>query len=250
MKRLIGILLACLTSESCAAMGYGPTEKLGIAGHAQAASNYARAAAEHRRNAGNYTPLSCSATLTGCPPGVVNVIAASEYEQAERDQRLSDQHRARIEQLRAAERRACAGLDERDRDENPLSHVDEVIRVELHGGSVDRIVVSAKNDRNVAKDRLQRITDCRLARNVALGLDAGPAGMCPLVPGVRATVDSDGSEFRVTIVATDEIAAKALERCARAIPEGGAASGSDERSGTRPESISHAAGRAPLPALN
>ncbi len=109
MRTVIVCLMSVVSVSGCATMGQRSTDTLGIVEHEVEANAHERSAAAHRRNAGDYTPAACSASLTGCPPGTINVRAAAEFEQAERDERVANYHRARIEELRDAELRAPRG---------------------------------------------------------------------------------------------------------------------------------------------
>jgi hypothetical protein len=65
---------------------------------------------------------------------------------------------------------------------------------------------------------LQRLVDCHLARNAALGHDAPEMPFCPLVPkGVAATVTSTGSGFADAVRAGDTDVANDVLRRARAL---------------------------------
>jgi hypothetical protein len=63
---------------------------------------------------------------------------------------------------------------------------------------------------------LQRIVDCHLARNSALGHSAPGMPDCPLVPrGVEARVSSTGDGFAVTIRSDDDHTAQEILTRAR-----------------------------------
>jgi hypothetical protein len=68
---------------------------------------------------------------------------------------------------------------------------------------------------------LQRLVDCHLARNAALGHDVPEMPDCPLVPrGVSARVRSVGNGFAVDVRSEDpDVAADVLAR-ARRLPRG------------------------------
>jgi hypothetical protein len=53
-------------------------------------------------------------------------------------------------------------------------------------------------------ERLQRVVDCHMARNAALGHEVPEMSYCPLVPpGVRATVRSVAEGFAVELRTSD-----------------------------------------------
>jgi hypothetical protein len=208
---LIGTLLASMTVVGCLSLGYSSTDTLGIRGHELAAREHELSAANHRRNAGKFAP--CANSATGCPTGSISPVMAIEYEQAVTDQHLADQHRARIEDLRDAEHQACSGLLDRDGHVMSFGHVEEVRRIEKAGSSVVSVMLTATNDGGLKLDEVERVVQCHLARNASRGLDAMDAGSCPFVPGARATVRADGRNLSVTIVAPNDVVAKALDRC-------------------------------------
>jgi hypothetical protein len=69
---------------------------------------------------------------------------------------------------------------------------------------------------------LQRIVDCHLARNNALGNDMPEMAYCPLVPkGISAKVSSTGDGFAVTIESNDSNTSKEVLRRAEALKNPG-----------------------------
>jgi hypothetical protein len=65
---------------------------------------------------------------------------------------------------------------------------------------------------------LQRIVDCHVARNNALGNDMPEMSYCPLVPkGITAKVSSTGDGFAVTIESQDPNTAKEVLRRAQGL---------------------------------
>jgi hypothetical protein len=65
---------------------------------------------------------------------------------------------------------------------------------------------------------LQRVVDCHIARNNALGNNMPEMAYCPLVPkGVTAKVASLGNGFAVTIESKDPASAQEVLRRAQAL---------------------------------
>ena len=65
---------------------------------------------------------------------------------------------------------------------------------------------------------LQRVVDCHLARNAALGHDVPEMGYCPLVPkGVTAKASGTEAGFAVVIRADDSQTAQEVLKRARAL---------------------------------
>lgn len=133
--------------------------------------------------------------------------------EAEEHRRHAADHRAGSEALRNAEARACAGIAPDDRDLSPFIHTEDVASVEAltegasPRGGPDRTVGARVVFRalpGMTGEWLQRVVDCHLARNAALGHDAAWMPRCPLVPrGASARVSSTGNGFAVEIRAED-----------------------------------------------
>ena len=69
---------------------------------------------------------------------------------------------------------------------------------------------------------LQRVVDCHVARNSAVGNDMPEMGYCPLaIKGVTATVSSARGGFAVTIEASDPAAVQEVIRRAQASKNAG-----------------------------
>jgi hypothetical protein len=141
---------------------------------------------------------------------------------AEAHRREAEAHRAAALELREAERQACTGLSEADRDVSPFDHYEDIVQVEpLHGGVsrylqepwTEGVVVTFRPVTGMTVASLQRIVDCQIARNAALGNDVPRLQHCLLVPrGVRATVAAVPAGFTVTIRADDRQTAEEIIR--------------------------------------
>ena len=65
---------------------------------------------------------------------------------------------------------------------------------------------------------LQRLVDCHVARNAALGHDVPEMSSCPLVPkGAHATVTATSGGFAVAIRGDDEATSREILRRAEAL---------------------------------
>jgi hypothetical protein len=135
---------------------------------------------------------------------------------AEDYRKLAAQHRAASQALVDAEARACAGLSDEDRDISPFEHGVDIksvsqLREETKAGGKGQattrdagatIVIRAVP--GLTAEWLQRIVDCHLARNAAVGHDMPEMTECPLVPnGAQAKVRSVGDGFAVDVRADD-----------------------------------------------
>lgn len=141
---------------------------------------------------------------------------------------LAAAHRAAAAALVDAEARACAGLDEDTRDESPFDHradiasVDELTEEQHVGRAVMRRTAGAtivfRAVPGMTAEWLQRVVDCHIARNAALGHDVPEMPSCPLVPrAVEARVRSTGNGFAVDVRSDDTASADEVLRRARAL---------------------------------
>ena len=137
--------------------------------------------------------------------------------QAEEHRALAAQHRGASKALADAEARACAGIAEEDRDESPFDYKEDIRSVSELKGQIPNIGGKTKVERTVGatvvvnavpgltQEWLQRVVNCHVARNAAVGHDMKDMAYCPLVPrGAQATVRSTGDAFAVDIKADDK----------------------------------------------
>lgn len=176
-----------------------------------AAANYDPAATETHRNCGG------GKGAHPCWTVVTNPTEAWLAEAADH-RKMAAEHRAASEALRAAEDAACGGLDEDERAISPFEWAAaDIVNVEPYslnrGGKQpdDHLVgavVTVRAVEGLTTEWLQRVTDCHLARNAAVGHDMPEMPDCPLVPkGASVTVTSTGTGFALAIRSGDEEAA-------------------------------------------
>ncbi|MCI0570459.1 MAG: hypothetical protein L0Y66_06885 [Myxococcaceae bacterium] len=116
---------------------------------------------------------------------------------------------------------------------SPFEHVEDIASVEEliirtggpKVGPTAKLVGATVTFRAVpgmTAEWLQRVVDCHLARNAALGHVVPEMPDCPLVPkGVQAQVRSTGSGFAVEIRSDDPATAREiLSRAQRLLPAG------------------------------
>ena len=142
---------------------------------------------------------------------------------------LAAKHRAASQALKDAEASACAGISEEDRDMSPFAHDADIQSVsQLSEDAAPTSRAKLKRDAGativfraapgLTAEWLQRIVDCHLARNSAVGHDVPEMGYCPLVPrGAKATVRSAGDGFAVDVYADDAATAAEIWRRAQQI---------------------------------
>lgn len=154
----------------------------------------------------------------------------AQLERAAELRRAAASHHAAAQTLRATEERACIGIPEKDRDESPFEHTEDIASIapfmgtQLAEGGVpgtlQGAVVTFRAAPGMTAQWLQRLVNCHLARNVALGHEVPEMPACPLVPkGASATVapTAAGDGFAVTIRGEDEASAREIWRRASAL---------------------------------
>ncbi len=163
----------------------------------------------------------------GCWTSVTNPTAA-HLEEAKKHQKMAADHRAGSQALRDAEGRACIGISEEDRDMSPFDHQSDIASVEpLTVGTTSGKAQAMRTEGAIVTFRavpgmtaqwLQRVVDCHLARNAALGHDVPEMAYCPLVPkGVTAKVTATDTGFAVAIRSDDSQTAQEILRRGRAL---------------------------------
>lgn len=207
-----------LLLSSCAHSGTRPHDMAAEAHDAEAASAEA-AASEH---AGEYDPTAAEAATRCHSAGkggricwtVLDNPTEAHQEEAAAMMELAAEHRAASETLRAAEDSACAGIAPEDRDISPFAYAADIASVApltaRRGGKLpDDVtigaVVTVRAVPGLTVEWLQRVVDCHVARNAALGHIVPEMPDCPLVPkGVSVSVSSTGTGFAVEIRSTDD----------------------------------------------
>lgn len=226
LSRLV-LLPLTLTAGACAhAAGTAPHE-MSAAEHQAAAQHEDQQAGGHEAQ---FDPNARQAEVTCKPsrgrvcwtawenPTAEHKISAAEH------QELAAKHRAASKELADAESRACAGLSEEDRDTSPFAHGADISSVtqlkeekRIGKASVTKetgATIVFRATPGLTAEWLQRIVDCHLARNSAVGHDMPEMSFCPLVPrGVQAKVHSSGAGFAVDVRSDDaETAAEIWKR--------------------------------------
>ena len=239
----VAFVIACATATP----GANPHD-MSAAAHEGEGETHGALAQQH---AGQYRPdagverLRC--TPSGGRPGPygsavlaepicwtsVDNPTAAHLDEAEKHRRHAADHRAASAALREAEARACGGVSEADRDMSPFEHREDIVRVaplalpEADARArtpAERLlgaVVKFRAVPGLTAEWLQRIVDCHLARNAALGHVVPEMPDCPLVPrGVAARVLPAADGFAVEVRASDPAGAReALARAQRLTPQ-------------------------------
>jgi hypothetical protein len=229
------LLLAILASCAARTPGAQPHD-MSVASHETTAAEETRIAGEHE---GRYDPSAvqrrercqhggpaATGDLDACWTSVTNPTA-EHLKHAEGYRTRAAAHRAASQALRDAEARACVGIPAADRDESPFDHREDVERVEpfyvSEGGKLQHrrlggAVVTFRAMSGMSAPWLQRVVDCHLARNAALGHDVPEMAYCPLVPkGVTGTVTPTPTGFAVTVRSDDGAVAEDVWRRAQSL---------------------------------
>jgi hypothetical protein len=149
---------------------------------------------------------------------------AEHLDEAKKHRKMAADHRAASAALQDAEANACAGLSPDDRDMSPFAHRADLAGVEpLFGGgpygkgaAIEGAVIGFRALPGMTGPLLQRLVNCHLARNAALGHNVPEMPYCALVPkGVRATVAATDTGFAVYVRGDDADTAREVLRRAK-----------------------------------
>ncbi len=221
MRLMIWCLVATLVSSCGAAAGTNP--------HDMSATQHEQAGRAHDADA-DASSAECGSSDDAQGDGACWSTARRH---AGEHRRVAAEHRAASQALRDAEARACVGIGQDDRDTSPFQHREEIMSVtrlveaippEYDAATPNERVIGAtvvfRAVRGMSAEWLQRVVDCHLARNAAVGHDMPEMRECPLVPaGASARVRSTGDGFAVEIRGeSDATAAEILRRAQSLVP--------------------------------
>lgn len=219
----------------CAACNRPPAAPTSAAGHDQEAREEERAAATHLSS---YDPL-----LEGehCNPSDVTAVDmvgcwsswraprstwGADLVDAREHLRVAALHRATSAALRDAEANACKGIPERDKAISPFWHRKDIVEItpvyeplgtgETPGAPKGAVITFAPVP-GMTSESLQRLVDCHLARNAALGHQVPQMPYCPLVPANVAAnvVPTPQGGLAVVLTSTDRESAREVIARAR-----------------------------------
>lgn len=196
--------------------------------HQAAAANEEQQASEH----GHQHDVAAVDTKKECVGKVCWTVETNPTEghakSAEEHHQLAAKHREASQELQSAEAKACSGLDDADRDISPFAHGADIRSVsQLHEEAMtgkNKVARDAgativfQPTPGLTEEWLQRIVNCHVARNAAVGHEMPEMEYCPLVPrGAQATVRSIGDGFAVDVRADDADTAAEIWRRAQLI---------------------------------
>lgn len=204
-----------VTMTACGGASGTQPHDMSVPGHEAAAAQEDSQAEEH---AAQHDPAAAK-TEERCTAGKNRVCWADtstdgHMKSAEEHRELAAKHRAASKALVDAEARACEGISEEDRDMSPFEHRADIVSVsklqkeKQVGKSTATSDVGAtivfRATPGLTAEWLQRVVDCHLARNAAVGHDMSEMPSCPLVPrNVQAKVRSVGDGFAVDVSSDD-----------------------------------------------
>lgn len=226
---------------ACTPVGTRPTD-MSVTSHQAAAKAEEAQAVEHaQQHDTNATAAEENCARQGTERQACwsdSVDATAEHQEMALEHReMAAKHRAAAAALVSAEASACDGLSEMDRDMSPFAHKADIrgatdLTEKIHDeeeytsdiaagspGERQRLVgasVVFKAVPGMTAEWLQRVVDCHLARNAALGHNVPEMAYCPLVPkGAMARVRSVGDGFAVDIQGDNETSIREIVRRAR-----------------------------------
>ena len=226
----VGTLVACGASTP----GAQPHD-MSAAGHEQAAREHEHTAETHAAqfdaSAGVATERCANVRVDtaggACWTSMRNPTQA-HLDEAAKHRKMAEDHRAASHALRDAEASACVGIPEEDRDESPFEHREDIAKVEPLNTNVisgktqlsrmEGAVITFRAVQGMTAQWLQRVVDCHLARNAALGHVVPEMPSCPLVPkGVTAKVTATDNGFAVAVRSDDSATAQEVLRRANSL---------------------------------
>jgi hypothetical protein len=218
----------------CAADPGTQPHDMSAAQHEAMAKNEESAAAGH---AEQHDPGATKATEVcpskgGCWTSTSNPTA-QHGDDAKHHHELAAKHRAAAAALTDAEKGACGGISDDDRDISPFHHREDIQSVSVLTETVKTGKGSTKKEvgatvvfravPGMSAEWLQRVVDCHLARASAAGHDMPEMSYCPLMPkGVKAKVTSAGNGFAVNVSADDAATVAEIKKRAQALASAGA----------------------------
>jgi hypothetical protein len=216
----------------CAADPGTQPHDMSAAQHEAMAKNEESTAAGH---AEQHDPDATKATEVcsgkgGCWTSTSNPTA-QHSDDAKHHHELAAKHRAAAAALTDAEKSACAGISDEDRDTSPFYHREDIQSVSPLTETVKSGKSSTQKDvgatvvfravPGMTAEWLQRVVDCHLARAGAVGHDMPEMSYCPLMPkGVKAKVTSAGNGFAVNLSADDAATVAEIKKRTQALVSG------------------------------
>lgn len=206
---------------------------MSVAGHEAAASEHERVAETHaaQYDAGASQEVTrCKGLTVDSPADVcwssLRNPTREHLDEADKHRKMAADHRAASQALRDAEAKSCVGISDADRNMSPFEHREDIASVEpLNVGvtsgknqytRMQGAIITFRAVPGMTAQWLQRVVDCHLARNAALGHNVPEMPSCPLVPkGVTAKVTATDTGFAVAVQSDDSATAQEVLRRAQ-----------------------------------
>jgi hypothetical protein len=213
---------------ACAGTPGAQPHDMSVTRHEAVATEAERGAAleqaEYDPDAG-ITSTLCNPRSVTCWTSTRNPTA-EHLNEANSLRKVAADHRAASLALRDAEARACAGLADEDRDTSPFAHREDIASVEPLTDTISSgkgpharmagALITFRAVPGMTSQWLQRVIDCHLARNAALGHNVPEMPSCPLVPkNVTAQATAASAGFSVAVRSDDVDTANEVLRRAR-----------------------------------
>ncbi len=237
MIKLCASTLLAASLAACAGTPGAQPHDMSVAQHEAMASEAERGAALHQAEYdadASAAARQCGRSDFSAGTGVVAPVCwtsasnptTAHLDEAAKLRKIAADHRAASQSLRDAEARACVGLSDDDRDMSPFAHREDIAGVEplterFPSGKatyarVSGAVITFRALPGMTPQWLQRVIDCHLARNAALGHEVPEMPNCPLVPkNVTAQVTATSTGFAVAVRSDDVDTAREVLRRAR-----------------------------------
>lgn len=229
-RRMRILPAGCLLIAACAGTPGAKPHDMSTTGHETAAANEDNAAKEHaaqfdpdasvsKERCPGLTARVAPEAAGACWTSVINPTA-QHLDEASKHRKMAADHRAASQALRDAEAKACTGVADADRDMSPFAHREEIASVAVlgTGAKPQGAIVTFRSVPAMTAQWLQRVVDCHIARNAAMGHQSPEMPYCPLVPkNVTATVSAVSDGLAVQIRSDDPAAAQDVWKRAQAL---------------------------------
>jgi hypothetical protein len=230
MRPYIPAVLACLSASACAqppsssvpVNHLSATAEEAVAQRQEHAAGVLELQGEMADDTPTCGPVSLGKSNAECGPSTrENGETASDSLRAAQLREAAAQHRHVAMALENAQWRACEGLSDDEIGLSPFSRRADIVDVEVVTNAAQRVTgarVRFHEIGTLSADRLQRLVDCHLAMDNALGHDVPERAYSPLVPrGASATVTTVPHGYVIEVVSDDPDGAREIVRRAMAL---------------------------------
>jgi hypothetical protein len=153
--------------------------------------------------------------------------AANEAKRPSDSPSLANEHLAVAQQLREAERAACAEVPDAERDAGPFARRDRIVAIEPlkarpYAKSMlqpSGIAVYIRASPGLTEQWLDRVLECHMARHAVIGSKIPDRDSPLFVDDARVALSSYGDGFRIAITTRDIAAAREVIERGRTLVE-------------------------------